>query len=191
MIPGLGNHSCRCGCAASFRHAVDCVGPRRALLVRADLANALGNFHHDALALFQPSEKPAHRVLRPAGGLGDLRHSRAFRAAEHEALWLNLTALPRDVVVVGRDNPERLLFCYVQAYATVDKPRPDTSPIFVLTAGARLLLKACWNEVYPAGAVNPDVPFLKPGHNKWGVAESHALYWLDRNRCLDPTLRPS
>jgi hypothetical protein len=100
-------------------------------------------------------------------------------SAEDEALWPNLTALPRDVVVVGRDNPERLLFCYVQAYATVDKPRPDTSPIFVLTAGARLLLKACWNEVYPAGAVNPDVPFLKPGHNKWGVAESHALYWLD------------
>ena len=83
MIPGLGNHSCRCGCAASFSDAVDGVGPFGALLVRADLANALGNLHGDALALFQPSEKPAHSVLRPAGGLGDLRHRRALRAAEH------------------------------------------------------------------------------------------------------------
>ena len=83
MIPGLGNHSCRCGCAASFSDAVDRVGSFGALLVRANLADALGNLYRDPLPLFQPGKEPAHRMLRPAGRLGDLRHRRALRAAEH------------------------------------------------------------------------------------------------------------
>ena len=61
MIPGLGNHSCRCGCAASFSDAVDGVGSLRALLVRADLADALGNLHRNALALYCLGSREAQR----------------------------------------------------------------------------------------------------------------------------------
>jgi len=41
MIPGLCADHPSCGCAASFRYAVDGVGPFRGSIIRADLADAL------------------------------------------------------------------------------------------------------------------------------------------------------
>lgn len=97
-----------------------------------------------------------------------------------EALWPNLKNLPQDVVVVTGDNPERLLFSYARAYSMVEKPRPSTSPIFVLSPSVRQVLQACWNEIFRRDARTWDAHLIKPGINKWGLAESHALYWLDR-----------
>ena len=63
MIRGGGDDVRRCGCAASVGDAVDAVAPARALLVRADLADALQHLDLDALALLEAREEPANRVL--------------------------------------------------------------------------------------------------------------------------------